>query len=88
MTLNKKDFSDEKDENILHPDLIMDLDNYKIDKSRVQYWSSFDRFIEKVIKPQLKQIEENEELTNALLKDQNNNYLNYKNYGRFYLKSS
>lgn len=72
LTHNKRDFSDEKDDNLLHPDLISDLEKAKIEKSRIKYWSSFDRFIENEIKPRLIKIEKNQAFISTLLKDNEN----------------
>lgn len=70
ITLNKKDFSDEKDENKLHPDLISELEDFKIDNNRIQYWTSLKGFVDSVIKPQLQESEERQKFANSLLSDQ------------------
>jgi len=69
LTLNKKDFSDTKDEKLLHPDLLADITEVGIDKDRVQYWTSLKDFIDGVIVPQLNQMEEHEIFANSLLSD-------------------
>lgn len=69
ITLNKRDFSDEKDEKKLHPDLISELQEMKIDNSRIQYWTSLKDFVDSVIKPQLQENEEHQKFESSLLND-------------------
>lgn len=70
ITLNKKDFSDEKDEKKLHPDLIAELEELRIDNNRIQYWTSLKSFVDCVIKPQLQESEERQKFANSLLGNQ------------------
>lgn len=69
ITLNKKDFSDTKNEKLLHQDLIEDVSKAGIDKNKVQYWTSLKEFVDNVIVPQLQQAEEQEKFSNSLLND-------------------
>ena len=70
ITLNKKDFSDTKDEKLLHPDLLADIVEAGISKDRIQYWTSLKDFVENIIMPQLTLLEEHENFINSLLNDQ------------------
>lgn len=70
ITLNKKDFSDIKNDKLLHPDLLNDITDSGIEKSRVQYWTSLKDFIDSVVLPQLDQIEEHDKFAELLLSDE------------------
>lgn len=70
ITLNKKDFSDEKDDKKLHKDLVNDLAEYGIDLGRFQYWISLKSFVDSIIKPSLLKKEESKNIANSLLNDE------------------
>ncbi|HEX8932208.1 MAG TPA: PIN domain-containing protein [Patescibacteria group bacterium] len=70
ITLNKNDFSDDKDANKLHRDLLADIENMNLTDRRIRYYSSLNAFVEEVIKPRLKNIEEKESISLILLNDQ------------------
>jgi len=67
ITLNKKDFSDEKDEKKFHPDLLVELNEAGISVDRVHYWISLKDYVEGIVKPQLSQNEEKQEFADSLL---------------------
>ena len=69
ITLNKKDFSDTKNEKLLHPDLIADISEFGIEKERVQYWTSIKDYTDNIIIPQLNEADEHEKFSNSLLSD-------------------
>lgn len=69
ITSNTRDFSDAIDKNVLHSDLQNDIKSLNIDMKRFHYFTSLKDFIEKQVKPKLKQIEERENLIKSLLAD-------------------
>lgn len=64
ITDNINDFSadNKENKNILHNDLIEDLDKYNIDKSRFYYWTNLNEFIEIHVKPQIDKLANKEKL--------------------------
>lgn len=69
MTLNKKDFSDDKDDKKLHPDLLEELDQEGIDRNRIHYWTSLKDFVDIKIKPILLVKEKTQKFVKELLAD-------------------
>jgi|GEM_PF-1756529 len=67
ITHNKHDFSDEKDENALHPDLLSDIIEMNLVNKRIQYYTSLKKFVDDVVKPQIDKVEEEQAFMASLL---------------------
>ena len=67
ITQDKKDFSDETDEQKLHPDLILDIEMTINENKKVHYYSSLNSFVENVINARIEKIEDDERLCEVLL---------------------
>ena len=70
LTLNANDFSDDKDENALHPDLLSDIDELHMENKDIIYYSSVKKFIDDVIIPRNANIEAEQEFISELLGNQ------------------
>lgn len=71
ITTNIHDFSDPDDKKKLHMDLVEEMDELRIDKGRLHYWTSLKSFVEQIVKPLLEEQEENQKIIDSILEDEN-----------------
>jgi hypothetical protein len=67
VTQNTKDFSDDTDDFKLHPDLMCDIQGPELTNKKIHYYPSIGSFVEGAITPKIRQIEDNNRLSELLL---------------------
>lgn len=66
---NPKDFADENDKKKLHPDLLEEMQQLQIESTQLTYWCSLKDFVDKVVKPELKKLDDEQRLKQDLMKN-------------------
>jgi hypothetical protein len=71
VTLNSKDFSDDADNSKLHPDLANDIQKFELTNKKIHYYPLISSFVESIITPKIKLIEDENHLSELLLGNTN-----------------